>query len=427
MNEQFLAFIWQHYDFDASDLMTTHHEKVQIIDLGKINRDAGADFENACVIIGEIKWVGMVEIHQKTSDWLAHQHHKNRQYDTVILHVVYENNLPKNTICRGDGSPIPVLELKPRIAPLMLEKYALLKHSQADIPCEGEIHKVSEKILKNTQDTALITRLSRKAKDIQSVWYRNEFDWEATFYQRLAEHFGFKKNNENFLRLAKAISLKIISKHADNQLQIESLLFGQAGFLEDIPADITVQKLQKEYQFLAHKYQLWDAQLRRSDWKFMRMRPANFPTVRLAQFMALVSSKNMNFTKIIFAENLAQLRKLFVVRLPEYWQKHYDFGKEISKPMTFGKSSVDNLILNVICPILVCYGQAKDQPEFVQKALQILVELPAENNQITRLWAASKMQNRTAYESQALLELYHNSCSQKKCLDCQIGRELLLG
>ena len=427
MNEQFISFIWKNYYFDSSNLQTKNQQPIQLLDLGKLNHEAGADFQNASIIIDDIRWFGTVEIHLKTSDWFKHNHQKNPNYDNVILHVVYEDDLPKSEIQRSDNSAIPVLELKSRINPLIIEKYALLNNEKV-IPCFLQLEKISAQIISDTLDLTLNLRLSRKAEDVRTLLHKTQWDWEETFYQRLAEHFGFKKNNEPFLRLAKSISLKIILKHIDNAKQVESLFLGQAGFLdnlEEVQNDEYAQNLRKEYDFLAHKYELKATKLQRSEWKFLRMRPTNFPTVRVVQLMTLVQGQNIIFTKMIHTESIQEVRKLFAFKLPNYWQKHYDFGKPTSKPTKFGKNSIDNLIINVLCPTLVCYGQEKDQPQFIQKAIKILQEIAPENNKITRLWKGSKILNRNAYESQAILELYNNFCNKKQCLNCIVGNNLL--
>lgn len=425
MNEQLLSFIWKNHLFSTLDLKTVSNQGIQIINLGVPNTDSGPDFINACIVIDRIKWFGWIEIHTKSSDWLKHRHDTNRNYDAVILHVVYEHDLPKNTIARTDHSIIPMLVLKSRISHLVLEQYALLDHQQK-IPCFSQLGNCNVAVVNRMQEKVLKERFLNKVCEIRALWQKNQQDWEETFYQKLASHFGFKKNNDNFLRLARSIPRKIILKHMDSPFQIESLFFGQAGFLDSL-SDQYAKKLHQEYLFLAHKYQIGRNKLKRSDWRFLRMRPANFPTLRLAQWVTLLYITQPTFDKIIHSTDISAVRRLFSFELPKYWQHHYDFGKTSTKTLSFGEKSVDSLMINVICFMYFFYGKEKKQQNWLDKSFEILKQLPAEDNKVTRQWHHPKILNKSAFQSQSLLELYYGWCQPKKCLSCCIGKHILMG
>jgi len=428
MQESFISYLWQFQYFDKSQLATVAGESLQIIGVGQPNTNAGADFMQACVIINEVKWVGNVEIHLKTSDWLAHQHHENRSYDSVILHVVWEDDMQAaGAIRRNDLTEIPVLVLKNKTDRLLVEKYYLLMaNQQSEILCHSQLPHVKEITKISMLDKALMQRLQRKAEEILKLLKENIGDWETTTYQWTSQSFGFKVNNEAFLRLSKALPLLVLMKYAENLSQIEALLFGQAGLLQTDRNDNYFDTLAKEYNYLSHKHSLQNFQLAAHHWKFLRLRPANFPTIRIAQFAQLFHQKKSLFDTFIQTEKFEDLYQFFDITQSNYWQQHYLFGKTTdSKISGLGELSIQNLLINTVVPLLIAYANYKDNQVFTDRAIHFLEQLPAEKNKILTTWKQVGQAAKTAADSQALIELFNNFCLPKKCLQCSIGVSLL--
>jgi hypothetical protein len=274
-------------------------------------------------------------------------------------------------------------------------------------------------------DRALMQRLETKAQIILENWHRNGNDWEETCYQHLCKNFGFKVNAEPFLQLAQSLPYKFVLKHVDKQLQVESLLFGMAGFLGDNQADPYHQLLKREFDLLQQKYKLSERKLKSVQWRFLRLRPANFPTVRLAQFAALLHMQKNIFSKIVSSYNFREVKEIFKVRQSAYWQGHYQFGKTSTEVAALGEVSIENILVNTVVPILAAYSLAKDDPLLMDRAVSILQHLKAEANVITRQWVGIGIKCKTAFDSQALIELNNNFCLRRRCLECTIGASLI--
>lgn len=428
MQESFVHYLWQFQYFDKKDLSTETGDSLQVVAIGQVNSNAGADFSQACVIINGIKWFGNVEIHLKTSDWLVHQHQENKNYDNVILHVVWENDLYEGEkIKRQDLTEIPVLVLKNRTDRLLVEKYYLLMaNQQSNILCASQLPSVKEITKHAMLDKALMQRLQRKAEAVLTLLKENVGNWETTTYQWTAQSFGFKVNNEMFLRLSKALPLLVLMKYAENLTQIEALLFGQAGLLSTEFPDDYFNGLTKEYTYLSHKHGLQNSQLAAHQWKFLRLRPANFPTIRLAQFAQLFDERKSLFDTFTQTEKFEDLYQFFDVMQSSYWQKHYLFGKTTEGKINgLGEQSIQNLVINTVVPVLVAYANYKDNYEFIERAVHFLEQIPAEKNSILTTWKKVGINTKTASDSQALIELFNNFCLPKKCLQCSIGGSLL--
>ncbi len=423
MDEQFLHYLWQFQQFNKINLQTTAGEPITVFKTGFLNTNAGPDFTDARLQIGEIEWVGSIEVHIKSSDWNLHNHQSDKSYENVILHVVWEYNRP---ILRQDGSEIPTLELRGLTDNSLRNKYRNLVENQSKILCESQFSGISALSKVLMLDKVLTRRLEEKAKLVDKLLVQNNGDWEETTYQLLAKNFGFKLNSEPFLRLAKQTPLKILQKQRDNLIQIEALLFGQSGLLNDSSDDDYSKKLWTEYQFLCKKYSLHCSQVSAHEWKFLRTRPTNFPTVRIAQFAQLLYSRKGFFSRLIQIESAQELNEFFKINQSVYWQSHYNFGKESSVKMVgLGNDSIENLIINSAIPLMVAYAQSVDNQALIEKAIRFLESIKAERNSITQIWESLGVDLKTAYESQGYIELYNNYCSQKKCLQCNIGIEIL--
>jgi hypothetical protein len=421
--EDFLQYVWKFRLFDRLNLRTTAGEELEVYSSGLHNADSGPDFHNARIRIGETVWAGNVELHLHSSDWRKHNHSTDHAYNNIILHVVYTDDEPLSAY---DGRQVPTLELHDRVPEKLYHRYHQLAFGQQTfIPCEGSIHTVDELTLKNWLTRVLIERLEKRSANVLAALELNRGDWEETFYQLLAANFGFKTNALPFELLAKSLPQIILAKHKNDPGQIEALVFGQAGFLGDDFEDEYPQKLKQEYNFLQKKYGL--VPMEKHLWKFMRMRPQNFPTIRLAQFAAVIIKSNHLFSKILELKEVASLRNLFTdISVNNYWANHYRFDT-VSKPSSksLGQSSIDILLLNTFVVTLFSYGHHRGQEYFVSRSLKLLESLPAENNHITVGFEAINVKAGTAFDSQTLIELKNNYCDWKKCLHCAVGNKIL--
>jgi hypothetical protein len=421
MTEEFLHHIWKFKLFDQQNLRTTSGEVVEILKAGVHNFDAGPDFFNAQLKVGETLWAGNVEIHINASDWKRHFHQQDKAYNNIVLHIVYNADEP---IYRASGEAIPTIEIKERIDKKLYQNYLNFKSNTDWIPCEKQIAEVPSIIINSTLDKLLLERLERKAQSIADSLKLNNNNWEETFYQYLARNFGFKTNAMPFELLAKSLSLLVLAKHKSSLLQIEAMLFGQAGMLNEHLEDKYPQALQNEYVFLKQKFQLnpVDTHL----WKFLRLRPVNFPSVRIAQFANLIFNSTHLFSKIIETESLDFLKLLMNVDVSEYWQTHYMFDKvSKNKSKHLGEDSLNNIVINTIVPFLFVYGKQKDDQKYVDRALAFLEQTEGENNSIINKWESLKLPVKNAYSTQALLQLKNEYCNGKKCLSCNIGTYLI--
>lgn len=423
MQESLLHYIWQFQYFHHEDLKTTTGEPVRIYHPGHRNLDAGPDFSHARIRIGDMEWIGSVEIHIFSSGWLDHKHDADAAYDNVILHVVWEEN---ESIYRKDGSRLPALELKGRVDESLLWQYRKLVNNPYNIPCAHSFNTVSGLVRLTMLDRALVQRLENKAAEVFAILQKNRNDWEETCYQLICRNFGFKVNKSPCQQLAQTLPYRLLRKHAGNILQIEALIFGQAGFLEKTEGDDYYQLLLREYRVLAQKYRLAEKQLNRAQWKFLRLRPANFPTIRLAQLAMLLNKGKSLFSRIIEGNSYADLRQEFSVTQSDYWQHHYRFASASgTRVPSLGEGSIDNIIINTVAPLLVAYAKAKDEQRYTDRAIQLLQEVPSEHNAITRAWQEIGYTSTSAFDSQALIELHNNFCQRRRCLECAIGFSLM--
>lgn len=423
MTESFLHYVWQFQYFEKAELLTTNGEPINIIHTGFYNTNAGPDFQNARIRIGDIEWVGNVEIHIQSSGWFEHHHQNDRAYDNVILHVVWNENKSLNRI---DGSSMPTLELAKRVSPALLLQFRALINHPDSIPCSSFLHDVRLITRTSMIERAVFERLEKKSVLILQKLKLLHNDWEETAYQLLCRNFGFKVNADPFEMLAKSLPYKFILKHADQLVQIEALLFGQAGFLDDEIGDEYYQHLKREYHVLSVKFSLAPGRMHKHQWKYLRLRPANFPTIRIAQLAMLLFKQRNLFSKIIGSERFTQLVQLFDVTPSEYWQRRYQFGEEPRQINTsLGGSSLHTILINTASPLMVAYGKANDDQRIVDRAFDILQNLPAEQNSIVNNWKKNGLIAQHAFDSQGLLQLYQEYCLKRRCLECNIGSAII--
>lgn len=423
MTESFLHYLWQFQYFDKKGLITTTGELVSISNPGILNTDAGPDFSQVKIKVDQISWVGSVEIHIQSSGWYEHKHHEDAAYENVVLHVVWEENKP---VYRADGTRLPTLQLKDRVDKALVKSYTKLVNNVDHIPCQAIFPSVNTVIKQAMVDKAAMIRLEEKSKQVLKLLQSNQGDWEETTYQLLATGFGFKVNKDPFLQLSKSLPYKLIRKHRASTEQTEALLFGQAGFLTTKTKDEYLTRLYNEFSFLNRKYNLLQTQLHPSQWKFLRLRPANFPTIRLAQFAALLGSSDNIFSTLMTTDNYPDLQKLFLVQTSLYWKQHYRFGKRVNGSVPeLGVDSRDVILINTVVPLLIAYGQSRDDWSYVDRAIYFLQQTTAEKNKIIRAWQQLGYTASNAFETQGLIELHNNFCQRRACLNCTIGSTIL--
>lgn len=418
MKEEFLHYLWK-YQLQTAPCFTLSGEFLEIISPGIHNKDAGPDFFNAKIKIGETLWVGNVEVHIKSSDWYKHKHQDDVAYDSVILHIVAKND---QIVRRKNGQEIPTLELT---APKeVYNQYLYLMQNKNWIPCETFVSKIDDFTFFQWKERLLVERLENKTKHIAHLFQSNNSSWEETFYQALATNFGFKTNALPFELLAKSIPLSYLGKHKDDLLLIEAMLFGQAGLLLESSQDNYTMLLKKEYKHLANKFGL--NPIHKSLWKFMRLRPANFPTLRIAQFAQLIHQSNNLFSKIIEADQLFELKKMFEIQASDYWDTHYSFGKISSKKTKkLGGKAFENLLINTIVPVLFFWGKQKNNLQVKEKSLEWLTQIKPEQNSLIAKWNDLGVKSDNAFDTQALIQLKNFYCKEKQCLNCKIGNQVI--
>ena len=421
MKEFVLHYIWQHKLFVQSCLRTTDGDSIEVIDVGKPNANAGPDFFNAKVKIGNTVWAGNVEIHTLSSDWNKHNHQHDPVYQNVILHVVKKADVP---VFLSDGESVPQLEL---VYPQDIESnYETLLVSSRWVACADRINDVPGIYIQTWMSALLTERLEQKVAEIQTMLLKNNYHWEETFFVLLCKSFGFSVNGDAFVALAKSTPWSIIQKNQNSIFQLEALLFGQSGLLEKVvETDAYIDSLKREYAFQQQKYNLnkCNAKL----WRLLRLRPDNFPYIRIAQLVSLLFTQKKLFSNIIKNPDIEILKGLFETVEPSaYWKSHYLLGiSSVVKSKRIGINSIHSILINAVVPMVFCYASNKSNQQLKDKALAILDDLPAEKNLIMRKWIENGLNIKSASDSQALIQLFKCYCEDKKCLRCNIGHKVL--
>lgn len=424
MKEDLIQFLWEQKFFAGKELLCTQGQRLYVSHTGSMNSDAGPDFFNARLKINDLEWAGNVEIHIKTSDWFRHKHQNDKRYENVILHVVYENDVPLKD---QDGKLLPTLEVKHLLPPSLLVKHNELMQKQTHIPCEKVFEKPNEIKLNLWLERVLIERLEKKTDYINELLRKSENNFEQCFYQITARYFGQKINAQAFEMLSQNLPLLVIAKHKNNLSQIEALVLGTAGFLDSTFVDDYLNFLKKEYEYLRHKFNIQS--LDKSIWKFARTRPGNFPTVRLLQFALFLYQNSQLLSKIIKAEKLKDIMPFFHLKFNHKINLealHNKGQKTFEKEFNLGESTIESIIINSVIPMLFAYGKIQNLPEISDKSLDWLQQVPAEQNNITKMWESFGLNAENAWQSQALIEQKNNYCSKLQCLRCIIGKEILL-
>lgn len=413
MNERLLHFIWKNRYFNQFDLQTTSGLRLKIIDPGIHNLDQGPDFLMGKLIIDYKEWIGNIELHVHASDWIFHGHQNDVNYENVIMHVVWINDLSE--------SHIPVLELIHIVPFFLLDRYQLWMNNADSLPCAKTLMNQKMKLNKSWLNDLLTSRIQRKGSDILNKVKYYKYDWEEIFWHELAKTFGYRVNAETFELLAKSIPWKVLLKHKNSIHQIEAMLFGQINLLNAELHDQYARMLFKEYQFLKNKYSF-----RRvfSKVYFLRMRPRNFPTIRLAQLSALIAKNGHLFTKVVHAKELNELKDLLDVLANDYWNNHYLFDIHsdfVQKRL--GNQMIQTIIINVFLPFIYAYEMFNENEK--NQKIEWLMQLSPEKNFKIECFYRLGIGPKNAWESQAMIELKTEFCDKRKCLDCFLGRQLL--
>ena len=420
MKEDYLHHLWQHKKFAVTDLKTTTGESIQILNSGQYLQLAGPDFFNAQIIIGQQKWAGNIEIHLKSSDWYVHNHEKDSNYDSVILHVVWEHDTP---IFRKNNTEIPTLELKNYVQLSDLNKYQSLITQKNWIYCENDLHSVTDFIFKNWEERLYFERLERKSNEILQLLEASNNDWEAVLFWLLAKNFGLNTNGALFLKMAKSIPFSVIRKEAFAVENLEALFFGQANMLASDFQDSYVIELQKEFDYLGYKHNIQKSIFDKVE--FFKHRPDNFPTIRLAQLAALYHKEQNLFSKVMSVTSIEQIYDLFKLEISNYWETHYNFDKKsVKKKKKMTTSFIDLILINTIIPVRFAYEQSLNK-EISQEIIDLAMAISPEKNIIIDKFKEIGIISKSAFQTQALLQLKKDYCEQKKCLQCAVGIHLL--
>lgn len=416
-----MQYVWKHRLWRSEDMVTNTGKKVRVVDPGLLNTDAGPDFFNAKIEIDGHMWVGNVEMHYRATDWKRHHHDSDKAYDSVILHVVAKDDAP---VRRTNGELIPQLVLE--VSPQFNADYASLVGATIEVPCATKIKQVPHLTIVEWVEGLAFERLHGKVERIHQLLDSFNGSWEDVCYVTLARNFGFGINNDAFERLARRTPLRLLGKHSDSVLQIEALLFGQAGMLDaqNPGMDSYYNQLCTEYAFLSNKFQL--TPMEKESWKLFRIRPQNFPYRRIAMLAQFIEGGFRMMNRILEAEGEKEMRALFEVELSGYWTKHYTFGKPNERATaTLSRSSTDIILINTVAPLLYAYGELTGNYEMTDKAIKLLEDLRAESNSIVSHFVAYGIDCPDALTSQALVQLKREYCDARKCIYCKIGHHLL--
>jgi hypothetical protein len=417
MTEKLFQYIWSQQYFDLTDLKTSQGEHLTIFDRGVLNKNQGPDFLSARVKIGEETWFGNIELHLLSSDWFKHAHHLDRNYNNVILHVVWKND------AKESFAFLPVIELESRISRVLLSRYEDWMNLASAIPCENNLAVVEKGLWDRWLNTVLHQRLERKASYVLQLYAESNHHWTETFWWLIARNFGVRVNSEAFENIARSIPVKLLTRHKDQILVLESLIFGQAGLLDRKFTGHYPRMLQKEFRHYRRKYSLKKTFV---SIKFLRMRPSAFPTLRLAQLAMLIHRSNQLFSKIIDSTDDTEIAGWLEVTANDYWHYHYRFEEETAlKEKNLGADMIESILINTVAPVLYAYGSLLGEDVYKGRAVTLLRKLPREENRVLALWKKPGIQAQNAAESQALLELKTAFCDYKRCLDCEIGVRIL--
>ena len=418
--ERLLHYVWKHKIFPLRELRTTDGKLLEVLNTGILNTDAGPDFMGAKVKIDGVVWVGNVEIHCKTSDWFRHHHDTDAAYENIILHVAAEVEKP---LFYPDGREIPQLQLN--VPQYVQDNYADLNSKYYQPRCREVVCDLPTFLIHNWMTSLMLERFEERTRQIMARREALDKNWEDTLFVTLARNFGFGLNGDAFETWAHSIPMSAVGKHRDNLFQIEAIFFGQAGLLDGNITDDYFLALQREYRYLRQKFSLMPMDAKA--WKFLRLRPQNFPHIRIAQLAMIYYEQRLNLAKLVNAETVDELYPLFLTSVSDYWKTHYTFGGAVSKSTNkhLSQSSLNLIIINSVAPLLFAYGKYKSDQTLCDRAFSLWEQTKAENNSIIRHWQTAGITCDNAADSQALIQLHRNYCQPRDCLRCQFGYEFI--
>ena len=419
--EQLLHYCWKHKIFPLHQLTTTDGKEIEVLNPGLHNTDAGPDFLDAKIKIDGVVWVGNVEIHMRTSDWFRHHHENNPAYQNIILHVVCEAD---DELRYPNGKAIPQLQMN--IPDYIRRNYNQLLRGDVTPACARIVNNLSRLQIHSWLSALQVERMEMRAQQITERRQQLEGNWEDTFFVTIARSFGFGKNGDAFEHWAQSIPMSAVGKHKDNLLQVEAIFFGQAGLLEtSLEGNEYYTRLRNEYRYLKHKFGF--SPINPTEWKFLRLRPQNFPHIRIAQLAMMYYQQRINLSRILNAQRVEDIMQLFDTHVSEYWKTHYTFDSPstLSREKHLSNASRQSLIINAVAPILFCYGRYKANEALAEKGITLLEQIPAENNFIIRNWTEAGIRPENAADTQALIQLYRNYCTRRDCLRCRFGYEYI--
>jgi len=421
MKENLLHFIWKLKLFSHKNLETTNSEIIEIISTGTENANSGPDFLNAKIRINKQLWAGNVEIHINSSDWYIHSHEIDENYDSVILHVVWEHDIE---VFRKTNKTLATLELKNYIEDGLLNNYKqLFSKNKKWINCENDINSIDSFVLKHWFERLYFERLEDKSLQIQQIFDSTNKNWEATLFILLAKNFGLKINSDAFMNFASSLDFSLVRKISSSAEQLEALFFGQAALLNNDFESEYFKKLKEEYAYLNLKFKL--TPISNGQIQFFRLRPNNFPTIRLSQLAVLYYNYQNLFSKVIEINTIEGFYDLFTISTSKFWETHYTFEKESKKSIKrLTKSFIDLLLVNTIIPLKFLYLKSLGKSNF-SSVILLIEEIKPEKNTIISKFNDYKIKSTNAFETQALLQLKNEYCNKQNCLQCEIGKELL--
>jgi hypothetical protein len=421
MQEKVLHYLWKYRLFDSSDLLNGDGQKVEVYSVGTHNTDKGGpDFLNAHIKIGDTHWYGNIELHLKSSDWILHQHHSDSKYEAVILHVVWEVN---QIIYTKLGKPLPSLDFSRYVPSKILECMEGFSSSTEVIACKGMLSSVPELKRKIFLDSILIERIQRKKNILKSDFLRLNKNWDHLTLLAISKVLGLQHNSDSFEILIASLPVEMLYKNNDNEIFLEALMFGQAGFLQENYQDKYPSVLKENFSFIQKKYELTPMNF--SQWQWFRIRPASFPSLRIAQLSAFLLNRHNFFSELTKINSIKEFYYYFNFPLSKYWENHYHFDQLTTKQNHQLTSEViDKIIINALVPLLFLRAELNSETDLKEKALSFLGDLQTENNKILTRWQNAGISSESAMDSQSLIELYNEFCSQKKCLNCAIGHSI---
>ncbi|GAB5401414.1 MAG: DUF2851 family protein [Aureisphaera sp.] len=421
MHEDFLHYVWKFQKYSSKKLLTHQGESLHILSVGTHNFDSGPDFLVSKIKIGDQLWVGNVEIHLSSSHWYQHEHEKDPNYDNVILHVVWDHDAE---VYRKNGNPIPVLELQHRVELGLLNNYSkLTKSKDRWIPCEADFGSINELLMRNWTERLFFERLEAKATLIEEALRNSANHWERVFFQMLCKGFGLKVNGASFASLAHTLDYDVVRKCSDTPINLEALFMGQLHMLEGDVYCAYYERLQEIHTYLKLKHELDNEGAIVP--QFFRLRPPNFPTIRLSQLASLLSRHPHLFSKLMNASTLKEMKELFSVSATHYWDSHYNFGvPSATRRKGLSIRFVDLLLINTVIPLKYCYAKNHGK-EISDELITLALTIKGEDNSIVKRYKGLRNMEDSALQSQALLQLKSHYCDLRKCLQCEVGNTLL--